>query len=439
MDTGTPRRRDTLCAALLAGAIAVAILVTGQTDEQHYSLEARQRTALAADVIAGASRGTQGLVGSLYLAPLPTVLIIFASLLPLVRFTPALSSAVAAGATVCLAVYINGMWRRHGVRAALRYPAMLGLLLLPPVALSIQSGQTVMLFVALVVCGAGALTAWLREPTLRQLALSALLLGMAVATRYQGALFVLGATLLVAMAALARRRSWSFLEATVLTFILPAVYVVVLWIGGNWLILGDPLFFLKAVSGPLALGTADLRTILTWDCPWLLVGIVALFALGVPVASALARARRGALLHQFVAGAAVGGIVAAAWLADIPTGLRTAPLDVRRVVRFLEDAYPNGTFIVTGYAGYGFVETAAPDPQYHWVHIMHLEPKGIAKVLEDYRGREVFLLVNAAETRDRWDEVGLSWQAPGSRIPERFLFARQVAGWTVFEVLREMP
>jgi len=106
-------------------------------------------------------------------------------------------------------------------------------------------------------------------------------------------------------------------------------------------------------------------------------------------------------------------------------------------VKSLDATYPNGTFIVTGYTGYDFVEAARPDPEHRWVHVMHLEPSGIAKVLDDYPGRQVFLLVNAGETLGRWDEVGLTWQRPGGRIPERFLFARQVGDWTVFEVLRE--
>jgi len=429
-------RHETLTVALLATAVAASILAAGGMPARHYSLEARQRAAVAADVISGVSRGTEGLVGSLYLAPLPTVLVIFAGLLPLVAVTPALGAVVAAAATVLLAAYANTSWRRHGVTGALRYPAMLCLLLLPPVALSMQSGQSVMVFVALVVCGAGELVGWLRSPSVRHLALSAVLLGAAVVTRYQGLLFVLVAAALVALAAVARRQGRAFVEGTLITFLFPTTYMILLWIGGNWLILGSPLFFLKAVWGPPSFGAAGLRALLAWDCPWLLLGVLAAFVLSVPLAACLTRPGGHGLPQQVAAGAAITALCVLALRVEIPTGLQSAPSDQRQVVRLLESAYPNGTFIVTGYAGYGFVAAAHPDPERRWVHIMHLEPGGVAKVLADYTGRGVYLLVNAAETRDRWDEVGLGWHRPGSRIPERYLFARQVGEWTVFEVLR---
>jgi hypothetical protein len=436
-------RHETLLAVLLAVGVAVAILATARMPERHYSLEARQRAAVAADVIAGASRGTQGLVGSLYLAPLPTVLIIFLGLVPLVHVSPLLSSVVAAGAAASLALYVNASWRRHGIPAALRFPGMLCVLLLPAVVLSIQSGQTAMVFVALTVAGVGALIEWLRTVSLRQLAFAALLLAGAVITRYQGALLVLLAVLFIFAEALMRRRSWSFCEGTLLTFIVPTGYVILLWIGGNWLILGSPLFFLKAIWSPPSFASANLSAFLSFDCPWLLLGVLALLTFSVPLAASLAGEGTRALSQRFAAAAApaaaavaVIALVAIAWLADIPTDLRTAPINVRQVVGFLETTYPNGTFIVSGYAGYDFIEVAQPDPEHRWVHVMHLETSGIAKVLDDYPGRQVFLLVNAGETLGRWDEVGLTWHKPGSRIPERFLFARQVGDWTVFEVLR---
>jgi hypothetical protein len=429
-------RHDTLLALALALALAVGLVATAHPSQRHYSLEARQRAAVAADVIAGTSRGTQGLVGSLELAPLPTILIIFVGLVPLVSLEPMLATVVAAGAAAALALYVNALWRRHGVPAALRYGAMLCLMLLPPAVLSVQAGQTDVLFVALAVGGVGALVEWLRAPALRQLALSAVLLALAVATRYQGLLLVAAAAVLVATACLLRRRSWSFLEGTIITFALPGIYVVLLWIGGNWLILGNPVFFLRGAWQPWAPGGADAWALVARGCPWLLLGFLGALALSVPFATALASERRTRRPQQVAACLALLAAVALARQAHVPAGVQTASVEPRQVVMFLKADYPNGTFVVTGYAGYAFVEAARPDPQNHWVHVMHLRPEGLEKVLRDYVGREVYLLVDAGATRDRWDEVGLRWQREGSRIPERFLFARQVGEWSVFEVLR---
>jgi len=443
MGIRTFHRYEAPLAVVFAVGIAVAVLVTARMPERHFSLEARQRASVATDVITGASRGTQGLVGSLYLAPLPTVLIIFLGLVPFVHVTPLLSSVVAAGATAFLALYVNANWRRHEIPAALRFSAMLCILILPPVVLSIQSGQTTMVFAALTVAGVGALIEWSRTVSLRQLAFASLLLAGAVITRYQGAVVALVAVLFVFTAAMLRRRSWSFCEGTVLTFFVPSAYVILLWIGGNWLILGSPLFFLKALWSPPSYAGANLRAFLSFDCPWLLLAVLALPAFSVPlIASLVGKGARilpqriAALAAPAAGAASIVALVAVAWFADIPTSFRTSPTNVRQMVGYLQTAYPNGTFIVSGYAGYDFIEASRPDPEHRWVHVMHLEPSGIAKVLDDYPGRQVFLLVNAGEALGRWDEVGLAWHIPGSRIPERYLFARQVGVWTVFEVLR---
>ncbi len=435
MEPEPSHRWGNLLALALAVIVMAGVLKTGPTRKIHYSLEAQQRAAVAEDVVRGTSRGNQGLVGSLYLAPLPTVLAILVSLLPTASITPALSSIVAAGAAVLLACYVNALWRRHGVMAWLRYPAMLCLLLFSPVAMSVQDGRSHLVFVALTVCASCALVEWLRRPALGRLALSAILFGLAVITRYQAVLLVAAAACLVGVAVIVRHRSWSRLEGTIITFVLPTCYTILLWIGGNWLILGSPLFFIKAVSGPLALGTMTPTDVLTWDCPWLLLGALSAFACAVPFASAVAGSRRRGRPVDVAAGLALIGVAAAAWLGGVPVDVESPPLEARHVVAVLRTAYPNGTFIVTGYTGYRFVEAAAPDPNNHWVHVMHLEPADIEKVLDDYRGREVYLLINAADSLDRWDEVNLNWRLPGSRIPERFLFATQVGDWTVFEIL----
>jgi hypothetical protein len=429
------RHRRMLPVLLVACALAVAVLLTGLESSRHYCSEAQVRASVAGDVVSARARGTQGLVGSLSLAPLPTVLIILMGLLPFVSIGPALNAVVGAGGAVLLAVSLDWLWRRHRVSAAVRYPAVACVLLMPPVVLSIQRGEATMLFAALVVLGAASLAEWARTPSTGLLAVSGLAFSLAVATRFQGLLFVAAGLVLIAAAALMWRGGWSYAEGTAITFAFPTAYVALLWIGGNWLVLRSPLFFLRALRGPLALGTTTPFAVFQWDCPWVLLGSLVLLALSVPLTVAVV-GRRPAFMHA-VAVAAV--VLAAAW--GIAAQERRPPAEpkvgeARQLVRLLELTYPNGTFIVTGYAGYDFIDAAAPDPHHHWVHIMHLRPEALTKVLEDYTGREVYLLLDTAEARGRWDEVGLLWQEPGYRVPERFLFARQAGTWALFEVLR---
>ncbi|NLW51517.1 MAG: hypothetical protein GXY85_11855 [Candidatus Brocadiaceae bacterium] len=433
-DTGTQGHRN-LAAAALAIGLACALLLIDPTPAHHYSLEARQRTALAADVISGASRGTQGLVGSLHLAPLPTIVVVLIGLIPFVPITPLLNSVAAAGAAALLAAYVHAVWRAHGVHPALRYSAVVAIMLLPPVAVSVRAGATSMVFVALTVCACGALGEWLRTASLRQLSLSAIFLGLAVITRWQGLVLAAAATGVVALGAAVHRRGWSYVEGTSITYAVPGAYTALLWIGGNWLVLGNPLFFLRSLGSAAVPGPHGAWSVLAADCPWALIAIMAGFCCSVQIAGAVLR--RSAWRHpaDVAACCALAVLVGVAWIGRLPLQETPAPSDARRVATLLSEAYPNGVFIVTGYVGYEFTDAAGADPENRWVHQMHLRPENVDKILADYPGCDVYLLVHAGLGQERWDRVGLTW-ADGDRIPEHYLFVRMVGDWAVFEILR---
>ena len=412
------------------------LLLPWRSSEARQSPEPKHRAAVACDLLEGATRGRQGLVGSTELPPLPTVLIAVIGLLPFVDPSLLASSVVSALAAVLLAVYMNRLWAAEGISPWVRYVGMACLLSLPPVALSVQLGQSTMLFIALVVCGWGLLTQWLRDGALRNLAYSAILLGLAVAVRYQAVLIVFGAILVVTCAVLLAHRRLSVLEGTVLTFVVPTGYVVLLWLCGNWLILGNPLFFLRGVAHSVAIGTADLQTVLISNCKWALLAVVGLMVLLVPLMSAASRRPSGGALRH---AAALVGIVAAVALTvwgDVSVeGARSRP-DIPHVVRTLRQRYPNSTFIVMGYEGYDFMEAAGENSERGWVHLMHLPPSAVDKVLDDFIGRTVYLLVHSRRTMERWDDLGLEWRRGQGRIPERLLFVEDLDPWVLFECLR---
>jgi hypothetical protein len=67
---------------------------------------------------------------------------------------------------------------------------------------------------------------------------------------------------------------------------------------------------------------------------------------------------------------------------------------------------------------------------------MHLQPTRLGKVFHDFRGRQIYVLINTERTLERWEEVGLEWRGPHSRLPENFLYVDRVGPWVVFECIR---
>lgn len=451
----SPTKRQRLFAVGIFSAVTFLVLITGNHSRSGLSVEALHRSKVAQDLLKGQSRGRQGLVGSMSLPPLPTVLAGILSVLPWVEPAPLFWSLIAAISALILILYANRLWHAEGVSPWLRYPALCGLLIFPPVAMSIDSGQTTMLFVLLVVCGWGFLLNWLRQFELRHLAYAALLLGLSVGVRYQAIFLLLVAGLLVFCAVLLEHRSPSLLEGSAVTFFTPGVYVIILWIGANWLILGNPVFFLRGLAHSIRIGTAEAGAILTTNCEWTTLALVALFVLSVPAAGSLVPGRKGKKFRNFVGIAAllivatviffdshfshnrpVGNRIHAGRKRLLTSGIRRTDPRVREVVFELEQRFPNASFIVTGYEGYEFRRASGRDEQQAWIHLMHLESQKLESLLEDFTGRRIYLLINTQDRVERWHELGLEWRGRHSRIPEHFLYVDRVGPWMLFETIR---
>ena len=442
---------------MAVAGLAAALLLCGRPmyarifpqDAARASREALHRVRTAQDLQRGLSRGRQGLVGSLSMAPLPTIIVSLCLAIPYVdtaclqgaRGVGLYGSVLAALFGIVLGLYLNRLWAREGVCGPLRYAAVGLLLMLPPVARSIWAGETTMLFVLLVVAGWGFLTEWFKSFSLRDLAYAALLLGMSVGVRFQSVFIAALALVLIAVAVLAERRGLRLLEGTIVIFCVPTLYILALWAGGNWLILGNPLFLLRGVYGAMRSGTLDAPSVLTAGCEWGALAAAAVVVLAVPGMSLLRNARAGALVRNAVAALAVGLMIAASLyaLAGTPRGPAFGPPAgpaIPQAVAHLEAEYPNGSFIVLGYEGYEFQEAARPDPQHAWVHLMHLERARLGKVFADFSGREVFVLLNTRPRLERWDDLGLDWRGARSRLAESFIYVETVGDWAVFECIR---
>ena len=152
------------------------------------------------------------------------------------------------------AVLLHALALRLGLAWWLRYP-LVALLILHPVALSYAAlGAPVVLLLFAVLGMTKSLAAWGDAQHLRDLIGCSLYAAIALLTRYEAVFLVLAAALYIGVrCALSAKESgngvgrYSRVEGTLITFLLPVVYFGGVWIGANWLIMGDPWHSLSAI------------------------------------------------------------------------------------------------------------------------------------------------------------------------------------------------
>ncbi len=418
---------------LLTAVVTVAVGIRGS---RTYSVESWYRTMAANDLLEGLSRGRQALVGSLRMPPLPTVMLGIAAAFPLVTVSQMTSVVIAAISALLICWYVNGLWKSAGVHPAMRAAGGMAVLLLPPAAVSIQTGRSTMLFVALTVAGAGFLLNWLKSRRLRSLAYAAMLFGLSLTVCFQGLFVAIGAGVLIGFAIVLKKPEKGLLEGSGFIFVTPIAYMILLWLGGNWLILGNPLFPLRGIARAVRVGHISWNELLTGGCPWGTVAMVGVIGIGPFVPGFLSR--KGDADNKAVRTFALGGAIAIAamiaYLFPLKADTAYAQIDTGHIVEHLESRYDNTSFIVTGYAGYQFSREAGEDKEDAWIHVMHLEQSILDKIMEDFRGRNVFLIVNAEELSEGWLDLGIEWVEPWTNIPEQFFFVEKIDSLIIFEV-----
>jgi len=184
--------------------------------------------------------------------------------LPLAGLFPALAQSgfatvIFGGVLLGLcALLLNALGQRLGLPWWLRYP-LTAIVVLHPVSLSYAAlGSPLVLLLFAVLGMTKSLAAWGEEQHLRDLIGCSLYATVAVLTRYEAAFLVAAAALYIAArCALSGADRYSRVEGTLITFLLPIVYFGGLWIGANWLIMGDPWHSLTATFSGTAIAPAD--------------------------------------------------------------------------------------------------------------------------------------------------------------------------------------
>ena len=383
------------------------------------SEEAVSRAGVASDLLAGRVEGRQGLVGSLKWPPLPTLLALPLAKAPYLGATGlalVVVNIVVAAFTLTL---LNAWWAGFGIPRLVRYPLLAFYQASPAIIGAVLTGSSATVTLLLLTAGAYFLVRWLDTLDLRSLAYLGVLGGLALITRYEAAALVLAA-LGVIVIRVAKRRERSFRAATVLVFAIPPIYTAALWFLGNWLIMGDPLYFVRGLAAPGALAAEF--TDFQWEWPLYLMPLL------LPVMTwALSAERRGTKVTgtlttlRCLSPLSHGGTVVAfavlvvgiawpyadeLWLGSPERSYfgrhQSEVVQGDEIRDYLAKEYPEAKVFVSGYSGYPFVLRAEnPDA---WVHLMNLDLREIERRTH---GQQLLYLVPRPRGLDRWEDINV--------------------------------
>ena len=170
--------------------------------------------------------------------------------LPLAAIKPLATSMLALTLTSAafgagLIVVMNRTLVLLGIPLILRYLMLAAFALNPMIGFYSINGMGEMVYLFFLMSGIHLLLRWHLSGDSHFLVLASVPFTLAVLTRYELVGYVVVATLTIGFATRRRVATAARREASLLGFLTPLVYGLGLWIFFNWLILGDPLFWLR--------------------------------------------------------------------------------------------------------------------------------------------------------------------------------------------------
>ena len=242
------RRRSRTRLALLIGLAAVGVLLSlGLYRSDEASYEAMVDEAVCRQLMQNTTVGRQALVGSAWWPPLPFLL-----RLPLMALIPPqvvpvsslfVSALFGVGALFLLARVLKDQgvgWQRFVLAAALAAD--------PGFRQACTDGSSGTTIVFLVILTAFGLAQWVARRKVRYLIALGLGAALLSVTSVELAGWLLALLLLVLLDLTLCGFGRGQKEAALILLILPAAYVIGLWVLMNWLIMGDGLYFLRSLS-----------------------------------------------------------------------------------------------------------------------------------------------------------------------------------------------
>ncbi len=231
-------------AALALAAFGAAAWVGA--DSVPLAPDAAIREALCRRIALGVTEGRQGLVSSAWFAPLPTLLRLpFVFLLPdSLAGLPSRLVSLAFG-LLTLAALGRTAWRWAGsLPAAL---IVLGLAAHPAFLTACLDGGDATTAACFTLLCAASWVRWALEDRLTHLVLMSLAAALLVLTRFELLAWAAVGFAFVLLHEAAAPRLPAQRQALLILGLLPWAYGVSLWVLGNWLIMGDALYFLRGI------------------------------------------------------------------------------------------------------------------------------------------------------------------------------------------------
>ncbi len=471
--------------ALPVALFALALAAAVAADSIPAGPDALTREALARRMILQTTEGRQGLVSSLWFAPFPTLL-----RWPfVVLFPPAwtgLPSRLVSFLSALAALTV--LWRT--ARRWLPRPASLLLLLgtaaHPAFLFSTFDGNDSSTLAFLALLFAASAIRWVLEDRLTHLVLMALSAALLSLTRAEMLLWTATGLALMAAHEWAAPRLPGQRQAILILGLLPWLYGFGLWVLGNWLIMGDPFYFLRPIlllrspaEALSALSLAPFRHPL-WIPPLLfsiLLSIAAMlrregasflpalltlailltaaltdafnalwdpsvFGLPFLLLGALSLARLSALLPQTfqMLAPSLAPITALALLLaprPLPETWSDQPPETaeerQAILREIQAILPPGPFVrvfVCGYDSFAFLDRF---PDERFLHALDFD---FTRAQSDYQGHHLFLLVPRPSARAATESI--HWKFPGLYHAgyANTLYAGDWGRWRLFELVR---
>ncbi len=154
----------------------------------------------------------------------------------------ALTSALFAAGTLVL---MNRLFELVRMQRWMRWPLVAAYGLNPMIVFYAGNGMSEAVYMFFLVAAAYWLLRWylIRQP--RPLLLAAIAFAFGILSRYEVLTWALVATVALVLILMRQRVSRAELEGSLIAYLAPISYAVGVWVFFNWLIIGDPLFFLR--------------------------------------------------------------------------------------------------------------------------------------------------------------------------------------------------
>ncbi len=153
-----------------------------------------------------------------------------------------LTSAVFAGALLAL---VNDLLRLVGMRRLLRYPLLVGFAVNPMIAFYATNGMAEIVYLFFLAASLSFFVRWFLERQPGALIFAGISFAAGILSRYEVVTWAVVLTVVIVLALIRQHAARVEIEGTVLAYLAPISYGVGLWLFFNWLILGNPFFWLS--------------------------------------------------------------------------------------------------------------------------------------------------------------------------------------------------